>query len=329
MESLKLTMAAQDYDHMRDLTSGEIKAQGIDIIPLFYRPHDAFYRFMTYSEWEISEMSMGGYCASVADGTNKGIGIPVFPSRVFRQSAIFVRDDGSIKKPEDLAGKRVGVPEWGMTAVIYIRGWLTHQIGIPLSDIDWVQAGMNQPGRTEKIDLGNLPDGVTLTQIADKSCNEMLLSGELDAIFTAAPPAGFKSGKLRRLFPDFQPVESDYFDATGIFPIMHCMVIRNDTYERHPWVATSLMKGFEEARDRSVARMMNHGTQVPMPWTFLAVEEYKRRMFPDSEYWPYGIEPNRTTLDAFLQYCDEQGVTSRKLSVEEIFAPEVQTDARE
>ena len=328
MEKLTLTLAAQDYDHFRDLTSGEVKAQGIDIIPLFYRPHAAFYRFMTYAEWEISEMSMGGYCASVADGTAKGIGLPVFPSRVFRQSAIFVRDDGSITRPEDLAGKRIGVPEWGMTAMIYVRGWLMHQIGIALSDVDWVQAGMNQSGRTEKIGL-HLPDGVTVRQITDRSCNEMLIAGDLDAIFTAAPPAGFKSGKLRRLFPDFQTVESDYFDQTGIYPIMHCMVIRNDVYERTPWVATSRMKGFEQARDNSVARLMNHGTQIPMPWTFLALEDFKRRMFPDSDYWPYGIEPNRTTLDAFLQYCFEQGVTSRRLAVEEIFAPEVQTDARE
>jgi len=328
MESLKLTMAAQDYDHFRDLTSGEVKAQGIDIIPLFYRPHDAFYRFMTYAEWEISEMSMGGYCSSVADGAAKGVGIPVFPSRVFRQSAIFVRNDESITRPEDLAGKRVGVPEWGMTAVIYVRGWLMHHFGIILSVIDWVHVGMNEPGRTEKAAL-HLRDGVKLEQIAEKSCNQMLIDGELDAIFTAAPPAGFRSGQIRRLFPDFQPVEAAYFDETGIFPIMHCMVIRNDIYERYPWTATVLTKAFGEARDRSVERLMNHGTHVPMPWAYLTVQDYHDRLFAGQEYWPYGIEPNRTTLEAFLQYCAEQGVTDRRLAVEEIFAKEVQTEARE
>jgi 4,5-dihydroxyphthalate decarboxylase len=328
METLRLTVAMHDYDHTLDLVSGAVQPQGITLVPLNVRPHEAFYRFMTHGEWEISEMSMGGYCSSVADGTANCTAIPVFPSRVFRQSAIFVRDDGSVTRAEDLRGRRVGVPEWGMTAVIYIRGWLMHQVGIPLADIDWVQAGMNEAGRVEKVGL-NLPDGVTVEIVAEKSLSEMLVAGDIDAILCAAPPACFRQGKARRLFPDFQTVEEAYFRETGIYPIMHAIAIRRDVYDRDPWIASSLYAAFDEARRRSVARIMAHGSQIAMPWMFVCAQRMHEMMFPGGDYWPYGIEPNRVTLDAFLQYCFEQGVCQRLLTTADIFAKETRSFARE
>lgn len=328
METLTLTMALHDYDHTHDLTSGLVRPQGITLVPLSYRPHEAFWRFMTYGEWEVSEMSMGGYCASVADGTANSVAIPVFPSRVFRQSAVFVRDDDSVTRPEDLRGRRVGVPEWGMTAAVYIRGWMAHQVGVELSAIDWVQAGMNEPGRTEKIEP-SLPDGVALEMVGDRSLSDMLVAGDIDAIFCAAPPACFRQGSARRLFPDFQPVEEAYFRETGIFPIMHTIVIRRDVYARNPWVAANLLSAFDEAKRRSVERIMAHGSQIAIPWTFVGASRIGKMMFGDGEYWPYGVGPNRVTLDAFLQYCFEQGVCRRRLAPEDIFAKEVLSVARE
>ncbi len=330
METVRLSIALHDYDHVHDLTSGQVRPQGITLVPLTMRPHEMFWRFMTHKEWEVSEMSLGGYCSAVAAGDTDMVGIPVFPSRVFRQSSVYIRSDGSIAKPEDLAGKRVGVPEWGMTAVIYVRGWLMHQVGIALADIDWVQAGVNQPGRVEKIEF-DLPEGVRCEMIADRSLSEMLLAGDLDAIFTAAPPAPFINGDpgIKRLYPEFRAVEEAYFHDTGIYPIMHTLAIRREVYDQYPWVALSLYNAFEEAKRRSVQRIMAPGSQIAIPWAFDEAARLGKTFFGDGEYWPYGIAPNRVTLDAFLQYCHEQAVTRRRLQPEELFVKEIQDLAKE
>ena len=330
METLNLTVALNDYDHTRDLTSGAVRPAGITLTPLTFRPHEIFYRFMTYGEWEVSEMSMGGFCSTVAAGNAPGIGIPVFPARVFRQASIYVRADGKVKKPEDLAGKKVGVAEWGMTAVVYIRGWVMHQLGIRLQDIEWVQGGVNEAGRTEKISP-NLPSGTRLTQVRDRSLSDMLLAGDIDAIFCAAPPEPFlrNDGRVVRLFPDPRPVEEAYFRDTGIYPIMHLVVIRKDVYERNRWVARSLFEAFVDAKNRSVARVRDANSPVPVPWCSEEVRRLGAMMWPDGDYWPYGVEPNRTTLEAFLLYCFEQGVTRRHLALEDLFARETFTEARE
>jgi len=330
METIRLTAALSDYDHVRDFTSGVVRAQGITLVPLTIRPHEIFFRFMTNHEWEVSEMSFGGYCSMVAEGDRSAIAIPVFPSRIFRHSSIFVRADGRVKKPEDLAGKRIGVPEWGMTAVIYIRGWVMHQLGIPLQKIEWFQGGLNEPGRTEKI-VPVLPPGTKLTTVADRSLSDMLLAGDIDAIFAASPPDPFRDGDKRvvRLFPDYRPVEEAYFRTTGIYPIMHTIVIRRETYERDKWVALSLFHAFDAAKKRCVERIMRPGSSVPVPWLFEEARRAAALIFPTGDYWPYGVEPNRTTLDAFLLYCHEQGVCKRRLTAEDLFAPETLVLARE
>lgn len=330
METLRLTVALHDYDHVRDLTSGVVRPKGITVLPLNVRPHEMFYRFMTYHEWEVSEMSFGGYCSMVADGDDSAIAIPVFPSRVFRQSSVYIRADGPVKTPQDLAGKRVGVAEWGMTAVVYIRGWITEDVGVKLGDIEWVQGGVNEAGRTEKI-APALPDGVSLVNEPERSLSDMLLAGDLDAIFCAAPPAPFARGdaRLARLCPDSRPIEEAYFRDTGIYPIMHVIVIRGDVYRRDRWVARSLYDAFEEAKNRSVTRVSAVGSQVPVPWVYDEVRKIGARMFPEGDYWPYGVEPNRPTLEAFLRFCHDQGVSRKKLAVEDLFAPETLDAARE
>ena len=330
MDTIQLTIGLHDYDHVHDLINGTIRPQGISLIPLVCRPHELFWRFMKHQEWEVSEMSLGGYCSAVAAGDESMVGIPVFPSRVFRQSAFYIRSDDSITKPEDLAGKRVGVPEWGMTAVVYARGWLTHQVGIPLADIQWTQAGVNQAGRVEKIDF-KLPDGVQCQVVPDRSLSEMLLAGDIDAIISAAPPDPVRNGdkRVQRLFPDYRGVEEKYFAETGIYPIMHTISIRRSIYEINPWVASSLYTAFNEAKARSIQRIMAPGSQIAIPWGFLDAAAHAKTMFGNNEYWPYGIEPNRVTLDAFLQYCFEQAVTKRRLNPEDLFVPELQAMARE
>src|SRR5207244_1446226 len=225
-----------------------------------------------------------------------------------------VSRNSGIGKPKDLEGRRVGIPEWAQTAGIYVRGLLQHEYGVDLARIDWYQAGVHQPGRVEKVQL-NLPKDVRITPVPDKTLAQMLASGELDAAISARDPGG------ARLFPDYLQLEEAYFRKTRIYPIMHVVVLRRDVYERDRWVAMNLLKAFAETKKRSMEQLVDIGlSHVPMPW----VAEHARRWreIAGEDFWPYGIEPNRPTLEAFLQYAFEQGVAARHLKVEELFAPE-------
>ncbi len=325
MSKLRLTLAMSDYDHVRDFTKGKVEAGGIDITYLELSAEETFFRFTTFREWDVSEMSMGKYVSLLSrDDTSLAV-IPVFPSRIFRQSSIFVRAGSGIERAQDLAGKRVGVPEWAQTAAVYTRGYLMHQVGVALADIDWYQAGVNEPGRSEKVGI-DLPEAVRYTTVPDRSLDEMLLAGDLDAIMTARAPASFLRGEpgVARLFANYRDVEEAYYRETGIFPIMHTIAIRRAVLDEHPWIAMNLFKAFDEAKRRSVARMIDvTAPRVPIPWCFEHAAR-ARELFGD-DYWPYGIEPNRTTLEAFLEFAHEQGVCRRKLTVEELFPKEVQS----
>ncbi|MDP2268434.1 MAG: 4,5-dihydroxyphthalate decarboxylase, partial [Deltaproteobacteria bacterium] len=258
MEKVHLTVAVSNYDHVRDFVSGEVNAEGIDITYLNLVHEEIFYRFLKYREWDVSEVSFAKYVSLVSQDDETLKAIPVFPSRTFRLSSFYVHRDGNIRKPEDLAGKKVGLPEWAQTAAVYTRGYLTHQIGIPLQDIDWHQAGVNEPGRTEKVAL-KIPPGVKYTQVTDRSLTEMLLAKDLDAVLSARPPQHFIDGhpEIKRLFPDFMTAEEAYWQETKIFPIMHVVVIRAEILKRHPWVAMNLLKAFEEAKNRSIQRALD------------------------------------------------------------------------
>jgi 4,5-dihydroxyphthalate decarboxylase len=286
---------------------------------LSFPVEEIFYRFIVYREWEVSEISMAKYCAMIAAGDESFWALPVFPSRVFRHSSLYVRRDGPIKSIGDLKGRSIGIPEWAQTAAVYSRGFLVQQYGLDLASIQWVQAGVNQPGRVEKVDLA-LPKGVTVERRADKSLNGMLLSGEVDAVLAARPPDAFIEGHsdIRRFFDDYLEVEQDYYKKTGIFPIMHTVAVRRDVLDANPWVARNLFQAFDEARRRSIVRALDNTVSLyPIPWGF----EYARRgkELMGTDYFPYGIEPNRKTLEAFLRFAYEQGVCKRLLKVEDLF----------
>jgi 4,5-dihydroxyphthalate decarboxylase len=320
MAKVALTLAIGDYEHTRDLASGHVPVQGATLNVLTLPPEEAFFRFTHFREWEVSEMSMGKY-VSLRSQEDDGIAaIPVFPSRVFRHSMIYVRDGGALERAEQLKGKRIGVPEWAQTAVIYARGHLAHQARVPLDSIEWVQAGVNEPGRVEKVKL-KLPAGVRLKPEPTRSLNEMLLAGELDAVLSARPPQGLGSG-IRRLFSDYESAEKGYFRQTGIFPIMHVIVIKADLLARHPWLAMNLYKAFEEAKRRSIERLSDiTASHAPLAWLAPYVERMKALFGED--FWPYGLEKNRKTLQAFVDFAFEQGVCHRKLALEELFPGQV------
>ena len=315
---LLLTVAISDYDHVRDFASGAVAADGIAANFLTLTIEEIFFRFTRFREWDVSEMSMGKYVSLRSQGDTSLSAIPVFPSRVFRHSSIYVRRDGPVRVPADLKGRRVGVPEWAQTAAVYSRGALMHQYGLKLQDIDWYQAGVNQPGRAEKVKLA-LPPGTRLTPRADASLDDMLLAGELDAVLSAHPPASVERGDPRivRLFEDYRAVEEAYWRDTGIFPIMHVVAIRSALLARHPWIAGNLLKAFEEAKRRSVARALEiTATRFPVPWIYDTAAKAQAQF---GELFPYGVEPNRVTLEAFLAYAHEQGVCHRLVAVDELF----------
>ena len=325
--NLELTLAISDYDHVRDLTSGLIRPEGIELRSLDFRVEEIFFRFAASREWDLSEFSMAKYCSLVAAGESGLTAIPVFPSRVFRHSSFYVRRGGDIKAPADFAGRRVGVPEWAQTAGVYARALITHEYGVALKDIEWVQAGVNEPGRQEQAKL-RLPEGVELRVEPARSLTEMLLAGDIDVIITAHPPDAYSGpgGPVVRLFEDYEPLEADYYARTGIFPIMHTVAIRRDVYEQHRWMAMNMLKAFEQSKQRSVSRLREiTASRFPLPWSPVRAAEAEELM---GEPWPYGIEKNATTLDAFLGYCFEQGVCIRRLKTEELFAPEVTQEFR-
>lgn len=330
MSNIHLTIAMCDYDHTRDVLSGRVRTEGVDLTHLQLGIQEIFYRFSNALEWDVSEMSLGKYCSHVAAGNPPMVAIPVFPCRIFRQSSIYVHRDSPIQTAADLAGKRVGVPEWSQSATVYVRGWLVNNVKIPLDRIEWFQGGGDQAGRKEMGKV-RVPEGVKLTPVVDRSMNDMLMDGSLDALINAQPPKLFLDGdpRIRRLFPDYRAAEERYFEETGIFPIMHTVVIRRTVFERYPWVAMNLLKAFDAAKDNSIARALDMSVPgFPVPWQYEYTERISRKLFGAGNYWPYGIEPNRRTLETFLLYCHQQGVTSRQLTVEELFPREVQSEFR-
>ena len=306
---LALTLALSPYDHTRDLAP-----RGIELNVLELPIEEIFYRFTRFREFEASEMSSAKTVSLLALEQPDIIALPVFVSRVFRHSAIYVGKGSGIRRPKDLEGRRVGIPEWSQTAGIYARGLLAHEYGVDLASIDWRQAGVREPGRIEKVEL-KLPKGVRVTAVPEKSLTEMIKTGELDAVISAREVPG------ERLFADYRAAELDYFRKTRIFPIMHMIVMRRGVYEQDRWIAMNLFQAFQEAKQRSVARLREIGiSHVPLPWLSDATRAWQEAIGED--FWPYGVEPNRPTLEAFLQYAFEQGVCRRKLAAEELFAPE-------
>ncbi len=325
---LHLTLAVTDYDHVRDLVNGVVRPEGIALTSFVLPVEEIFFRFIKNREWDVSEMSFGKFIGYASQGNSPFIGIPVFPSRVFRHSAFYARADRAIASAKDLEGKRVGIPEWAQTAGIYARGFLSETAGVDLRKIRWVQAGMNQAGREEKVDF-TLPDGIQYEQRRDTSISSMLLSGELDAAISARVPDAFihGEGKVVRLWPDYRAVEMDYHRATGIFPIMHVIAMRRAVFERYPWVAMNLLKAFDEAKERSLARMSDlTASRIPVPWAAAISSEWGRDFGDDP--FPYGLDANRRTLDAFCRFAYDQGVAAKRLTPDDLFPKEVRASVR-
>jgi 4,5-dihydroxyphthalate decarboxylase len=320
---LRLTFACWDYDRTRALADGTVRPEGIDLTYLNLPVEETFFRMMRGQEFDASEMSLSSYSASLHSENPKFIAIPVFPSRFFRHSCIFVNTKSGIRKPEDLKGKRVGVPEYQMTAPVWIRGILSDDHGVKVTDYEHHWGGEEEPGRIDKLKI-DVPASIRIHGIGDKkTLSEMIASGELDAMVTARAPSTFHSQpeKVQRLFPDYVPVEKDYFRRTKIFPIMHTVVIRRDVYEKYPWVAQALYKALVASKAKAMQMYDQTAAMAAMlPWLVAHVEEARRELGED--WWPYGLDANRHVLDTFLRYHHEQGLSKRRLKPEDLFAKE-------
>jgi 4,5-dihydroxyphthalate decarboxylase len=319
MSPIKLTIATTDYDHFRDFRIGAVRADGIAPIWLTLGHHEIFSRFTLSREWDVSELSFAKFMAQVTRKNSDIIGLPVYASRLFRFSSFYVNRNMGIKTAKDLRGKRIGVPEWAHTAAVWMRGWLQHECGIPLSEIDWVQAGTNEAGRIEKVEI-TLPKSVRLTPAPDKTLSGMIASGELDCVIIARPPNAFreKHPDVMRLYPDFEEMERRYYKDTNIYPIMHVIALRKSVLDANPWIARNLYKAFEESKRRSIERLLDPAvSRYPLPW----LANYAARIRDEfgGELFPYGIEENRATLELFLRYTHEQGIAHKLVKPEDIF----------
>jgi 4,5-dihydroxyphthalate decarboxylase len=319
MKKLHLTIATEDYDHFRDFRTGAVQAEGIEHTWLMPELHEIFARFTFNREWDVSELSFAKFSTQVTRKNADIVALPIVCSRHFRFSAFYVNKKSKIRTPKDLKGKKIGSPEWAHTAAVYMRGWLNDEHGLKLTDVDWHQAGCNEPGRTEKVEL-NLPKGVKLTRHEDKTLSGMLAKGELDCALVARSPDSFVKGHpdVARLFPNYLEMEEQYYARTKIWPIMHVIAMKREILDKHPWVAGSLYNAFNASKNRALDRMLEASvSRYPMPW----LTTYARRMRDmfGGDPFPFGIEENRPTFEQFLRYVHEQGIAHRHAKVEEIF----------
>jgi 4,5-dihydroxyphthalate decarboxylase len=323
MTRLNLSLACWNYDRTEALSDGRVQADGIDLNFQALEVEETFFRMLRHREFDVAELSLSSYCVSLARENPPFVAIPVFPSRFFRHGSIYVSTASGIDSPADLVGKRIGTPEYQMTAPVWIRGIMHDEYGIDPASPRYLTGGEESPGRSEKIALA-LPPQFSVTPIGpDDTLTAMLADGRIDALYTARAPSSFykQPDKVRRLFSDARPVELDWFARTGIFPIMHVVAIRREVYDRNRWIARALYKAFDAAKRLAQEELLvSASLKTMLPWQVTEVEHLTATMGRD--WWPYGLGPNRATLETFVRYHHEQGLSPRRLSVDELFAPE-------
>ena len=329
MGAVSVTFACGRYDRVQPLTDGRVAVEGCDLNVVHLEPEECFWRMLRHEEFDAAEMSLASYAMLLGRGDDRFVGIPVFLSRSFRHSAIWVTEDGPVSSPADLDGARVGVPEYQMTASVWVRGLMQHDLGVDVPSVTWRTGGLDQPGRVERQPL-QVPGWVKVEPVpADRTLVQELLDGHLDALTAPRVPAEFRrpGTRLRRLLPDWKERERRWFEETGIFPIMHMVVVRRDVAERLPWLPGALTKGLKAAKDVALAGLLDApALRYTMPFLLAALEEQAAVFGPDP--WPYGLAANRRTLEVFLGHLVEQGLLAEPFTPESLFAPSSLDEAR-
>lgn len=326
--TLSLSFACPPYDRILPLARGELAPQGIRLNYLALEVEEVFWRQLRNKEFDVSESSLSSYVMLRSRGDERFIAIPAFTSRFFRHSCVFVNTRKGIQRPQDLKGKIVGLPEYQITAVVWLRGIFQDEYGVFPQDVHWRSGGEEEPGRKEKIKL-DLPPEIELQPIPpEKYLSKMLDEGEVDALFAARAPSCFqnRSPNVARLFKDPRKEEEQYFRKTGIFPIMHVIIVQREIYEKHSWIAVELYKAFCEAKKLVIGNYSRtEALHATLPWIHDELDRTAKIMGDD--WWPYGIRKNRHVLETFLRYHHEQGLSKKLMTIEELFAPETLDDA--
>lgn len=321
MAKLNLSVAMGDYDRTRALLDGTVQIDGVDPVYMTLSPEEIFFRAFRNVEFDISELSLSSYLVKASKGESPYVAIPVFLSRAFRHTSIYVRKD-RIKRPEDLKGCRIGVPEYQLTAIVWARSILQNDYGVAPEDVTWVRGGIDEPGRPEKIKL-QLPPGVRMGSAPEnRTISDMLDKGEIDGFIAPRPPSGgaARNPNVGWLFDDPTATAKEYYQRTGVFPIMHVVGVRKELAAEHPWLPGAVMKAFEQSKKAALDKLADtSATKVTLPF----VEEQLKaaRDLMGSDYWSYGVEPARKTLETFVQAHHAQGLSPRRLSVDELFHP--------
>jgi len=316
---LKLTVAAGRYDRVAALRDGRVRPEGVDINWLDLKVEEIFWRMFRHREFDASELSLSAYVVRRGRGVHDLVAIPVFLSRSFRHNIIYVNADAGIERPEDLAGRRVGVPEYQMTAAVWVRGMLEDDHGVRPEDVEWWQGGLEQWGRKPQEPVH--PTGVTINETPEGSTlAAMVASGELDALISPRVPSTAAAGSrtVRRLFRDPEPAERDYYERTKIFPIMHTFGIRSELVDENPWLPQSLVKAFAAAKSLALEDLRDTTVHhVSLPFLDSHVANTEASMGRD--FWPYGLEKNRATIGTFLRYASRQQLIPEPIAPESLF----------
>ncbi|HEX3786400.1 MAG TPA: ABC transporter substrate-binding protein [Pseudonocardiaceae bacterium] len=327
MTRVPLTLACGNYDRVWPLADGRVSPEGVDLNLITLEPEECFFRMISNAEFDVAEMSLASYAIAKANGDDRFVGVPVFLSRSFRHSTIYVREGSDITEAADLAGRRVGVPEYQMTASVWTRALLRHDFNVDTTGIVWCTGGLEQAGRHERQPL-TLPDWVH-TEHVPGTLSQALVDGEIDALMAPRVPSVFRepASPVRRLWPDFAARETEYFGRTGMFPIMHMLVIRSDVDRAHPWLARSLYKAFSQAKQVALAGLADApALRYTIPF-LLDTLERQREVF-GADPWPYGLAANRDILTKFIGYLVEQGLLAAPLDVDGLFAPGTRVESR-
>jgi 4,5-dihydroxyphthalate decarboxylase len=319
MSKLKLSVAIGDYDRNRPLIDGAAAIDGVDPVFMTLPPEEIFFRAFRTEEFDVCECSLSSFSVKTAAGNCPYVGVPAFVSRMFRHTSIYVRTD-RVKKPQDLKGRKVGVPEYQLTAIVWARAILQDDFGVSPSDVHWIRGGIEHAGRPEKITI-NLPAGVRLDDAPEgTTISELLARGDIDGFIAPRPPTTLGQKNIGWLFTDPIAAAKDYFKRTGIFPIMHLIGVRRALAEQHPWLPAAVLKAFERSKALALAHLADtSATKVTLPFVEERLREARELMGDD--YWSYGLAPNRKVLGTFLRHHHAQGLSTRLLTPEELFHP--------
>jgi 4,5-dihydroxyphthalate decarboxylase len=327
MSRLRLNIMTGRYDRIDPLRDGRVQVEGCEINYLCMGPEEGFYRAFTNEEFDVTELSFSSYIIARSRGINDYIAVPVFLSRVFRHSAIYIRSDAGIRAPADLKGRAVGVPVYAMTAALWARGMLADEYGVRPADVKWLTGGLEEPGRYGKYPL-NLPPEIKVEAIPnDQTLSAMLQRGEITALVSARAPSCFDGTNVVRLFPDFRSQEKSYYRKTKLFPIMHVLAIREDLVHSEPWLPSSVYKAFLEAKRIAMEDNREVATpKVTAPW--ISAELAETELLMGHDFWKYGFKQNLAELELMTRWSYEQGLAVRKLDPKELFHPATLEQAR-